>query len=125
MDADGRIQIRNVHLLSFADSLQLSVKLNNKYLNGDELDYWLKVIRPDLSVDFVPCGTRLSDKRSGYSFWRLDFPSCGIGEKDTVRLIVVPKGSPPDAKPTLNLKLLSPDVYSHTENLSDFRFVEP
>ena len=125
MDAEGRIQIRSIHLLSFADTLQLSVKLNNKYLNCENLDFYLKVIRPDLTVSLVRCGERLTDKRSDYSFLRLDFPSCSVGEKDTVRLIVTPAGSGADAKALLNLKIVSPDVYSHKEKLTDFKLAEP
>lgn len=124
MDAEGRIQIRSIHLLSFADSLQLSVKLNNKYLNCDDLDFYIKIIRSDLSTEAVPCGTRLDDRRSDYSFLRLDFPSCSVGESDVARLIVVASGSGPDSKPLLNLKIVSPEIYSHSEKLSGFAFAE-
>ncbi|MBQ9544422.1 MAG: hypothetical protein IJV00_04770 [Clostridia bacterium] len=126
MDAEGRIQIRSIHVLSFADSLQLSVKLNNKYLSASDLDFYLKIYRADLKYDLIPCGARLTDERGGYTFMRLDFSGLALSEKDVVRLVVAPSGSSPDSpSPVLNIKIVSPEIYSHLEPLLDFALTEP
>ncbi|MBQ9544428.1 MAG: hypothetical protein IJV00_04800 [Clostridia bacterium] len=74
---------------------------------------------------FAPAGVVLSDARNDYSFLRLEFPDCTLSSSGVARLIVVPSGSSPDSPATvLNLKIVSPEIYVHSEPLSGFPSVE-
>jgi len=120
MDADGRLQIRNVYYLDSADNLQMTIRLNTRYYgknNGLGYDLRLKLIDEHGNVSYTESTYSVSDVRWGYTFIRVAFSNVDLSDVPSVRLQLLPQNSKPGDAAYANIKVFGSDVYKQATNI--------